>query len=71
MIKIEININGAKTSVEREIVDPVQAFDDLLNLLFVSGIDTEELVKSIIETSNKIKNNHKNESKDLPNTCSI
>jgi hypothetical protein len=37
MIKIEIHKDGLKTALEREIIEPIDALDDLMNLLFVTG----------------------------------
>lgn len=65
-MKIEITKDGSKYVVERETFDAETAFDDFLNLLFISGVDIEDLQK-IIETG-KIKQNHKkNEPKRVQN----
>lgn len=70
MIKIEIRTDNSSHTIERQDANPVQALDDLLNLLFISNTDVNEIQKAIIETADKIKKDHKNESK-VQNTCSI
>ena len=72
-MKIEITINNSKYVVERESFDAEIAFDDFLNLLFISGVEVEELEKIINIASKKIvKENHKkDELKNLPNTCNL
>jgi hypothetical protein len=71
MILIQIETDGVIHSTTREKIDPVHSLDDLMNLLFVAGYDLDEIQKAILETAEQIKNNHKNESKTIPNTCSI
>ena len=69
-MKIEITKDGSKYVVERETFDAETAFDDFLNLLFISGVDIEDLQK-IIETG-KIKQNHKkDESKRIQNSSHL
>ena len=60
-MKIEITKDGSKYVVERKNFDAETAFDDFLNLLFIAGIDIEDLQKII--KSEKVKQNHK---KDEP-----
>jgi len=71
MILIQIENDGVIHSTTREKVDPVNCLDDLINILFVSGLDIEEVQKAILETAEQIKKNHKNEPKTNTNTCSI
>ena len=71
MILIQIETDGVIHSTTREKIDPVHSLDDLMNLLFVAGYEIEDIQKAIVETAEHIKNNHKNESKTIPNTCSI
>lgn len=71
-MKIEITINGNKYVVERTTFDVEVAFDDFLNLLFISGVDIQELEKITTLASEKTKNNHKkDESKNLQNSCNL
>lgn len=71
-MKIEITINDNKYVVERTSFDIEVAFDDFLNLLFISGVDIQELQKITTLVSEKTKNNHKkDESKNLQNTCNL
>lgn len=71
-MKIEITINGNKYVVERTSFDIEVAFDDFLNLLFISGVDIQELQKITTLAPEKTKNNHKkDESKNLQNTCNL
>lgn len=70
MIKIEIRTESSIHTIERQKVDGVQALDDLLNLLFISQSDVKEIQKAIVETADKIKKDHKNDSK-VQHTCSI
>ncbi len=72
-MRIEITINGSKYLVERESFDAETAFDDFLNLLFISGVEVEDLEKIINLASKKtVKENHKkDELKNLPNTCNL
>ena len=71
MIKIEIHKDGLKTTLERETIDPVEALDDLMNLLFVSGFEISSVEKAIIDCAEKLKNNHKNDTQTLQNTRSL
>jgi hypothetical protein len=71
MIKIEIVKDGVKTTLEREKVEPIEALDDLLNLLFVAGFELETIEKAILEFSGKLKNNHKNDTETFQNTRSL
>ena len=71
MIRIEIINEGSKTVIEREEIHPVTALDDLLNILFISGFELEDIREALQILTNPQKNNHKNESKDVQNTCSI
>lgn len=71
MIKIEIHKDGAKTTLERENIEPIEALDDLMNLLFVSGFEINAVEKAIIDCADKLKNNHKNDTKTFQNTCSL
>jgi hypothetical protein len=41
-MKIDITVNGSTFSVEREGFDAEVAFDDFLNLLFISGVDKKD-----------------------------
>jgi hypothetical protein len=72
-MKIEITINSSKYVVERESFDAETAFDDFLNLLFISGVEVEELQKIInLSLKKTVKENHKkDELKNLPNTCNL
>lgn len=71
-MKIEITLHNNKYVVERESFDVEIAFDDFLNLLFIAGVDIQELEKITTISSDKIKQNHKkDESKNLPNTCNL
>jgi len=71
-MKIEITLHNNKYVVERESFDVETAFDDFLNLLFIAGVDIQELEKITTISSDKIKQNHKkDESKNLPNTCNL
>jgi hypothetical protein len=71
-MKIEITLNSNKYVIERETFDVETAFDDFLNLLFIAGVDIQELEKIIAITPYKAKKNHKKyESKKLPNTCNL
>ena len=56
MIKIEIVKDGVKTTLERENIEPIEALDDLLNLLFVMGFELETIEKAIIDFSENLKN---------------
>lgn len=58
-MKLELTIQGNKFSVERESFEPERAFDDFLNLLFVSGIEVEAIEEILKLSNNKIKENHK------------
>ena len=58
-MKIEITKDGSKYVIERETFDAEIAFDDFLNLLFISGVEIEDLQKIINTSSNKLKENHK------------
>ena len=71
MIKIEIVKDGVKTTLERENIEPIEALDDLLNLLFVMGFELETIEKAIIDFSEKLKNNHKNDTQTFQNTRSL
>lgn len=71
MILIQIETDGVIHSTTREKIEPVDCLDDLINLLFVAGYEIDDIQKAILETAEHIKNNHKNESKTIPNTCSI
>lgn len=71
MILIQIENDGVIHTTTREKIDPVNCLDDLINILFVSGFEIEDVQKAILETAEQIKKNHKNESKTIPNTCSI
>jgi hypothetical protein len=71
MIKIEISTGGGKLTLERENIEPVEALDDLMNLLFVSGFEINSVEEAIIDCAEKIKNNHKNDTKTVQNTCSL
>jgi hypothetical protein len=71
MIKIEIVKDGVKTTLERENIEPIEALDDLLNLLFVTGFELETIEKAIIDFSEKLKNNHKNDTQTFQNTRSL
>jgi archaellum component FlaD/FlaE len=71
MIKIEIFKDGVKTTLEREKVEPLEALDDLLNLLFVTGFELENIEKAILDFSEKLKNNHKNDTQTFQNTRSL
>jgi hypothetical protein len=71
MIKIEIVKDGVKTTLERENIEPIEALDDLLNLLFVTGFDLEPIEKAILDFSEKLKNNHKNDTQTFQNTRSL
>ena len=71
-MKIEITLNSNKYVIERESFDVEIAFDDFLNLLFIAGVDIQELEKITTITPDKSKKNHKkDESKNLPNTCNL
>ena len=59
MIKIEIHKDGAKTTLERENIEPIDALDDLMNLLFVTGSEIDSIEKAIIDFADKLKNKHK------------
>jgi archaellum component FlaD/FlaE len=71
MIKIEIVKDGVKTTLEREKVEPLEALDDLLNLLFVTRFEIENIEKAILDFSEKLKNNHKNDTQTFQNTRSL
>ena len=71
MIKIEIATEGGKLTLERENIDPVEALDDLMNLLFISGFEIDSVEKAILDCAEKLKNNHKNDTKTVQNTCSL
>ena len=71
MIKIEIHKDGAKTTLERENIEPIDALDDLVNLLFVTGSEIDSIEKAIIDFADKLKNKHKNETQTLQNTRSL
>lgn len=71
MIKIEIVKDGVKTTLERENIEPIEALDDLLNMLFVMGFELETIEKAIIDFSENLKNNHKNDTKAFQNTRSL
>jgi len=58
-MKIEITKDGSKYVIERETFDAETAFDDFLNLLFISGVEIEDLQTIINTSSNKLKENHK------------
>ena len=71
-MKIEITLNSNKYVIERESFDVEIAFDDFLNLLFIAGVDIQELEKITTITPDKSKQNHKkDESKNLPNTFNL
>ncbi len=71
-MKIEITLNSNKYVIERESFDVEIAFDDFLNLLFIAGVDIQELEKITTITPDKAKKNHKkDESKNLQNTCNL
>ena len=65
MIKIEITKDGSKYVIERDSFDAEIAFDDFLNLLFISGVEIEDLQTIINAPNTKLKQNHK---KDEPKT---
>jgi hypothetical protein len=71
MILIQIENDGVIHSTTREKIEPVNCLDDLINILFMAGYEIEDIQKAILETAEHIKNNHKNEPKTIPNTCSI
>jgi len=58
-MKLELTINGNKFSVEREGFEAEVAFDDFLNLLFVAGIELEDIEEILKLSNNKLKENHK------------
>lgn len=67
-MKITIEINNNKYSVERDEFNPELVFDDFLNLLFISGVEPEELLQII----NNTKQNHKkDESEAISNSCNL
>ena len=66
-MKIEIEIGGSKYAVERQEFNAELAFDDFLNLLFIAGIDIEQL-NEIINTQ---KQNHKKNEQANPNSCNL
>ena len=61
MIRIEIERDGAKSIIERNNIDVVTSFEDLMNLLFISGTDIKDLEAALLELSHEIQKNHKNE----------
>lgn len=71
-MKIEITSNNGKYAVERKSFDAETAFDDFLNLLFISGVDIKEL-ETIIKIGNeRFKKNHKtNESKTIQSSSHL
>lgn len=58
MITIEITIDGATYSVQREALDVKTAYDDFLNLLFLSGADLADLAELLGRPAEAQKNNH-------------
>ena len=71
-MKIEITSNNGKYAVERKSFDAETAFDDFLNLLFISGVDIKELEEIIKIGNERFKNNHKtNESKTIQNSSHL
>lgn len=69
-MKIEITLHGSKYVVEREKFKAETAFDDFLNLLFIAGVEVEDLQK-IIETSKTKQNHKKDESKRIQNSSHL
>jgi hypothetical protein len=65
-MKLELTINGNKFSIQRETFEAEVAFDDFLNLLFVAGIELEDIEEILKLSNNKLKENHKkDESKTI------
>lgn len=64
-MKIQIIRDNTTYSIEREKFDAEEAFDDFLNLLFVSGTELKDLEDLINVLNEKSKQNHK---KDEPKT---
>ena len=55
MTTIEVTIDGSKYSVQRETFDLRTAYDDFLNLLFMSGADVNEMADLLAEQAIKKK----------------
>jgi len=72
MITIEITIDGATYSVQREALDVKIAYDDFLNLLFLSGADLADLAELLGRPAETQKNNHDPEQYNpVSNPCNI
>jgi flagellar basal body rod protein FlgF len=70
-IRIEIDKDGAKSIIERNNVDVVTSFEDLMNLLFISGTDIKDLEAALLELSQEIQKNHKNDQQTNKNTRTL
>ena len=71
MLRIEIKSESSIHTIERTEFEPVQALDDLINLLYMSKYDITEIQKAVIEFAESIKKDHKNEAGKVQRTCSI
>lgn len=69
MITIQIQLGEVKYIIERNNLEASQALDDLLNLLFISGVDLTAIEKAL-SSYKKPENNHKNE-KTIQNSSII
>jgi hypothetical protein len=71
-MKIQIIRDNTTYSVEREEFDAELAFDDFLNLLFISGTELQDLENLINILNEKSKQNHKkDESKTIQGFSNI
>ena len=70
MTTIEVTIDGSKYSVQRETFDLRTAYDDFLNLLFMSGADVNEMADLLAEQAIK-KNHTTDEDQPVSNPCNI
>ena len=71
MLRIEIKSESSTHTIERTEFGPVQALDDLINLLFMAKYDIIEIQKAILESAESIKKDHKDEAGKVQRTCSI
>lgn len=70
--KISLEMGSDRYTVERPNFSPREAFEDFLNMLFISGTDIEEIRDIIDSWTDQTKKNHKtNEPKADKGPCNL